>query len=276
MKIRDFFRRKQRRLKTVWRLTKERRTGVLAGTAHFCPYAFAEALTRLIERAEIVLFEGPLDEKSMAKVVEYGRQGENTPSLYEALDPAAIKEINKQLNAQVNLNTTAGSYLNLIHRANPDFLKAHTQGVRPWLAFFIVWSALLDWKHSMDMEAFHIAQKLGKEIRYLETIQDQLVALDGIPFERIVTYLNHIGQWKAYKEMFTKAFLVGDLRKFRSMTGEFPTRCESIIEKRDPIFFEGIKACLEEGKAVAFIGAAHIPGIRERFLDEGYQVIQES
>jgi hypothetical protein len=59
------------------------------------------------------------------------------------------------------------------------------------------------------------------------------------------------------------------------MTGEFPTRCESILTKRDPIFFERIKTFFEEGKTTAFVGVAHIPGIRKRFLDEGYKAIQE-
>ena len=47
------------------------------------------------------------------------------------------------------------------------------------------------------------------------------------------------------------------------MTGEFPTRCESIIAKRDPIFFKGMKAFFEEGKTAAFVGVGHIPGIQE-------------
>jgi hypothetical protein len=143
------------------------------------------------------------------------------------------------------------------------------------MAFFTIWSAFLNWKHSMDMEAFHIAQKLKKKIGYLETIEDQLAALDEIPFERIVNYLNHIEHWRVHKEVFMKAFLEGDLQKFFSMTGEFPTRCESIITKRDPIFFKRMKTFFDEGKTAAFVGVAHIPGIRKLFLDEDYRVIQE-
>ena len=127
----------------------------------------------------------------------------------------------------------------------------------------------------MDMEAFHIARKLGKKIEYLETIEDQLAALDGIPFERMVNYLNHIKNWGVHKEVFKKAFLEGDIQQFYSMTGEFPTRCESILTKRDPIFFKGIRASFEAQRVVAFVGVAHIPGIRKLFLEEGYQVIQE-
>jgi hypothetical protein len=245
------------------------------GTAHFSPYSFEKALTKLIQSVDTVLFEGPLDQESMAKVVQYGQQGENTPSLYKALDPAAIQEINKQLGTQSGASTTADSYLEIIRPTGSDFLKELTRGVRPWMAFFTIWSAFLNWKHSMDMEAFHIAQKLGKKIEYLETIEDQLAALDGIPFERIINYLNHIKHWRVHKEVFTKAFLEGDIQQFFSMTGEFPTRCESIIAKRDPIFFKRMKVFFEKGKTVAFVGVGHVPGMMRLFLNEGYQVTQE-
>ena len=266
---------KGKSLRAVWRVEKDGKSSLLVGTAHFTPYRFKKALTKVIENAETIVFEGPLDQESMAKVVQYGQQGENSPSLYEALDPAAIKEINRQLGTRLSTSTAAGTYLDLLHPATPDFLQWHMRGVRPWMAFFTVWSALLNWKYSMDVEAFHIAQSLGKKIQFLETIEEQLAALDGIPFDRIVNYLNHIEYWKKYKALFLNSFVAGELEKFASMTGEFPTRCESIIGKRDPIFFRRIKTFFEEGKTTAFVGVAHIPGIRKLFLDQGHRVIQE-
>jgi uncharacterized protein YbaP (TraB family) len=271
----NFFWCKEKRLRTVWRVEKAGRDSLLVGTAHFTPYRFKKALTKLIQNAEVILFEGPLDQESMAKVIHYGRQGENSPSVYEALDPRAIKEINKQLSTRLNPPITAGTYLELIHSKASNYLEAYAAGVRPWMAFLMVWSALLDWKYSMDIEAYHIAQALGKKIRFLETIEDQLAALDGIPIDRIVNYLNHIEKWKDHKELFQEAFLNGEVEKFVSLTGEFPTRCESIIQKRDPIFFEGMKPFFEAGRAVTFVGVGHIPGIQKLFSDEGYRVIQE-
>jgi uncharacterized protein YbaP (TraB family) len=157
-----------------------------------------------------------------------------------------------------------------------DPLEEPARGVRPWMAFFAIWSAFLNWKYSMDMEAFHLARKLGKKIAYLETIEDQLAALDGIPVERLVNYLNRVKSWSVHKEVFRKAFLEGDIRQFFSMTGEFPTRCESILTKRDPIFFKGIQDSMKIGRTVAFVGVAHVPGIRKLFLEEGYQVTQDA
>ncbi len=212
----------------------------------------------------------------MARVVQYSREGENAPSLYKALQPAAIEEINRRLSTRPGDSSRADSYLEMLGGTASDPLEELARGVRPWMTFFTVWSAFLNWKHSMDMEAFHIAQKLGKKIRYLETLEDQLAALDGIPFERIVNYLNHIKSWKVHKELFRKAFLEGDIQQFYSMTGEFPTRCESILTKRDPVFFKGIRDSFNEGSAVAFVGVAHIPGVRKSFVEEGYQVTQDA
>jgi len=275
--VMNFFWWKEKRLRTVWKIEKGGQSSFLVGTAHFTPYRFGKALTKLIHEADIALFEGPLDQESMDRVVQYGRQGEETPSIYEALDPTVIQVINRQLSTRANSQSlsTAVSYLDIIHPMTSDFLELQTRGVRPWMAFFSVWSIFLNWKHSMDVEAFHIARKLGKKIEYLETLEDQLEAMDGIPFDRIVNYLNHFSHWDIHKELYLKAFLEGDLPKFFSMTGEFPTRCDSILKKRDPIFFEKMKTFFQKGETVAFVGVAHIPGIKKMFLDEGYQATQE-
>lgn len=266
---------REKRLRTIWRVGKNGRESLLVGTAHFSPISFRKALTRLVEASEIVIFEGPLDAESMAAVARYGAQGEGTPSLYDALDTTVIRQVNGALAERSGQATMASSLLDLINVRTSGFLEQHARGVRPWMAFFTTWSAFLNWKHSMDVEAFHIARDLGKEIGYLETIADQLKALDGIPFDRIVNYFNRFQHWSAHRERFSKIFLQGELQNYLSVTGEFPTRCESIIGKRDPIFFRGIKAAFEKGQTTAFVGVGHIPGIRNMFLDEGYRVIQE-
>jgi uncharacterized protein YbaP (TraB family) len=266
---------KEKPLRTVWKVEKAGCISFLVGTAHFSPYSFKKSLTKLIQGVQTVLFEGPLDEESMARVVQYGQQGEGAPLLYKALQPTVIKEINRQLGTQSGASTPAGSYLEILRPTASDPLEELTRGVRPWMTFFTIWSTFLNWKHSMDMEAFHIAQKLGKKIEYLETIEDQLAALDGIPFERIVNYLNQIKNWRVHKEVFKKAFLEGDIQQLFSMTGEFPTRCDSILAKRNPIFLNRMKTFFKEGKTAAFVGVGHIPGIRDMFLSEGYLVIQE-
>lgn len=262
-------------LRTVWRLEKDGRSSLLVGTAHFSPYSFEKALTRLIKRAETVLFEGPLDQESMARVVAYGRQGAGTASLYDALSPATIRELNKQLDVQLNEDNATPSHLDFIPRKIPDYMETFACGVRPWLAFFTTWSALLNWKHSMDVGAYHLAGRLGKKIGFLETIEDQLSALDGIPFERFIDFFADIDRWQYYRDQYLKAFLSGDYGTFNNVIGLFPTRCDSILARRDPVFFRGIKEHMEKGPTTAFVGNAHLQGLRELFLADGYRMTQE-
>jgi uncharacterized protein YbaP (TraB family) len=273
--IMNLFPWKEKRLRTAWRVEKNGRESFLVGTAHFSPNSFRKAMTGLVRASDTILFEGPLDPASMADVARYGCRGEDTPSVYDALDPAVIREINRQMAARSGPAAGSGSYLDLIYSRYGGFMEENARGVRPWMAFFATWSAFLNWKHSMDVEAFHIARKLGKEIGYLETIQDQLDALDGIPFDRIVNYFNKFQNWSAHRELFKRVFLEGDPQNYLSITAEFPTRCESIIAKRDPIFFRGIRTSFEKRPTTAFVGIGHIPGVREMLIDDGYQVTQD-
>jgi hypothetical protein len=70
---------KEKKLKTIWKIEKDNQVSFLVGTAHFSPYRFEKDLTKLIQRAGTVLFEGPLDKESMARVVQYGQKGEDGP-----------------------------------------------------------------------------------------------------------------------------------------------------------------------------------------------------
>ncbi len=127
----------------------------------------------------------------------------------------------------------------------------------------------------MDLEALRIASDLGKEIHFLETIDEQIAALEEVSFERIVQFLNHAHHWDKYTKRHRECYLQGDLQALMSSALPFPTRCESIIEKRDPILFQRMKKFFCQGKVMAFMGTAHIPGLRKMFEEEGYQLIQD-
>ncbi len=266
---------KKKRLRMVWRLERRGGPSFLVGTAHFSHFHFRRSLNALLDSVDTVLFEGPLDDASMARVSEYGRQGEGSPSLYHALDPAVIRKLRAYLNAQAPRGS-AESHWELLGGRAPDFLEANVSGVRPWMAFFGLWTAYLNWSYSLDMEAYHLAMKRGKKIHFLETIEEQLEALEGIPFEGIVDYVNRFEHWKSYKEQFFRDYLEGDIEKLMSRTTGFPTRCESILGRRDERFFNKMKAFVEAGATVAFLGLSHINPVKKMFLDEGYTITQET
>ena len=73
----------QKKLRMLWRVEKDGRASHLVGTAHFFPYSFRRALTRLMRNVEIVMFEGPLDQASSEQIAAYGRGGNDLPAFVE-------------------------------------------------------------------------------------------------------------------------------------------------------------------------------------------------
>jgi uncharacterized protein YbaP (TraB family) len=263
-------------LHILWRLERDGRASSLVGSAHFFRYSFKRRLAAEMRNAKAVLFEGPLDAESMKRVAEYGLNGGSTPSVIDAMSAEAAKKINGRLAHLMSGGTSTG--LGLVRQTTENFLETHARGSRPWMAFFTTWSAYVrtkGWTHSMDMEAYQVACRLGKPIHFLETIDEQLRALDGIPFDGIVHYLNQIDLWDHYTDRFVKLFLQGNLREMLTYALRFPTRCESILDDRDPVLFERMKPFVEEGAALAFVGTSHVPGILKRFESERYTVRQD-
>ena len=263
-------------LRMLWRISRDGRTSTLVGSAHFFRYSFTRRLTAEMRNATSVLFEGPLDEQSMKRVSEYGLNGANTPSIVDAISPDAAKKINDRLAHRIAGQASTG--LGLMRQTKQNFLEMHARGSRPWMAFFTTWSAYVrtrGWKHSTDMEAYHIALRLGKPVHFLETIDEQLHALDDIPFDGIVHYLNQFDLWDQYTDRYVKLFLRGNLGEMLSSALRFPTRCASIVDDRDPVLFERMKPCVDEGGALALVGTVHVAGIMKRFEREGYTIKQD-
>jgi hypothetical protein len=259
----------------VWKVEKDRKLSFLCGTAHFFPISLKKDLERLIGPVQDVLFEGPLDPKSMERIAEYGRQGEPGDSICNKIDPKVKKEINEQFKTQFFPTPSVGAGLQYVLPSSPDFIEAYCSGFRPWMVFFHLWSSFLNWRYSIDLEAFQVAQKLGKRIHFLETVEEQLTALDGIPSDKIVEYINRFDHWKPYKDQFLGDFLDGNIEKLMSRTNRFPTRCESILGRRDERFFERANVFFEKGSAIAFFGLSHIPAVRDMFVRSGFGVKQD-
>jgi hypothetical protein len=268
----------ERKLRMVWEVKKDGLTNFLVGTAHFFPCSFRRSLTHIINKADVVLFEGPLDESNMDAVREYGHTLQNGTSLYDALDPKTIAELNKELGGGSEFTECSlASYIHVFSQAHGDLLSRKIGGLRPWMAFFSLWSQYLvrrGWKYSVDLEALSVARELGKKVIFLETIEEQLDALDGIPFERIVSYLNSFDKWGRYSRNHKKHYLRGSLDKLLTITTAFPTRCSSIIENRDPVFHERMMPYIESGGVAVFLGTTHIQGVTNLLNKDGFTVTQ--
>lgn len=271
MNILSWFTRKP--LRMVWRVEKIGRASHLVGTAHFFPHSYRHALTDLMRDVDTVIFEGPLDETSSAEIAEYGRNGGDTVNFADQLTQDTIREIDRILRERLDGQSSNTFDLSLFD-PTPVYFEMYTKGVKPWAAFFSIWQTYLGWEYSMDLEGYQIACKLGKQVKYLESLSDQMKVLDNIPLERIVRQLNDVKNWKKYKADYVNTFLSGDLESLVSLSSRFATRGPAIVGERDRIFFEGMKPVFKKENALAMVGFPHIPGVTQLLRDDGYTVTQ--
>ncbi len=265
----------EKKLRMIWKIEKDKKVSYLVGAAHFFPYSFKKSLAQYIGNADRVLLEGPLDEANMNKVIEQGAGGDNNSSLDGLLDDNIINKINK-LEYVINSPSYFGTFMMTYGgQSRDDLLYNQIKDKRPWMAFFSIWfyyRARNGWKYTMDLDALNIAKEMGKGVHFLEKIEEQIKALNGIPVERIVNFLKRVNKWDMYGKRYVKHYLNGDLEGLLSGANYFPTYCESIIDKRDPVLYERMKPFLEKGDTVAVVGITHINGIRKMMLKDGYTV----
>lgn len=269
----------KKRLQMVWKVKRQGlEQSYLVGTAHFFPYSLKSSIKNLLDQADTILLEGPLDQESMEEVVRHGYRQNAIPSLYDALGPEAVNMILRELAPIGNESSSFLRYGGLFQEKINDPWTTMLKGAKPWMTFFAIWTCFLGqrgWKHSIDREAYKMAITLSKKTHFLETIEEQIDALEGVPLDRIVTFLKKIKDWRAYPDQMIKSYLKGDYEGMMSRTTEFPTRCSSIIETRDPVLFERMTPFLETGRAVVFIGISHIRGVSQLLTEAGFSVERE-
>lgn len=264
---------KERELRMVWALEKRGRSSRLVGTAHFFPYRFRSALRRWIGAADTVVLEGPLDEAARHKVLSAGsvRHG---ASLYDALDATTIRRINGILAAAAAPAGASEFYWDLLRGGPEDRLGAELRQLKPWMAFFHIWTELRrrdGWIYSMDLDCAEIASGMKKNVHHLETIEEQLGTLERVPLQRMVDFLKGV-DWDAYRGDYVRHYLDGNLPALTAIAQAFPTFCPPVIEERDPILLERMLPHLECGNATACVGILHCPGLIALLRERGYAV----
>jgi len=97
---------------------------------------------------------------------------------------------------------------------------------------------------------------------------DQIAALEAVPLERLLDFMN--ADWSAYCAAYERHYLAGELDALVAGAQAFPTYCEPIIERRDPLLAQRMSGELERGGACVVIGVAHCPGVLARLRSLGY------
>ena len=259
----------------IWEVEKNLKRSYLVGTAHFFPYSFKTSLHRCLANANTVMFEGPLDQDNLDRVVSSGFDKQSNYHIFDDLNRKTIDRITAELAPPCRGRNTF-LVLNLRKFCLENPLHEMVRGMKPWLAFFTIWSNYLKkngWKYSVDLEGYTLAKGLGKKIVYLETIEEQINVLENLAHDRIIDFLKRVDQWQELTQGYVACYLAGDLEQIKSKGLRFPSRHHSVIEHRDKIFYSRMLEYLEAGNAVAFVGAPHVRGVSKLLREDGYQIM---
>lgn len=268
---------KGNRIKMVWKILAKDKSSYIIGTTHIFFYNFTKSLMRFIREAESILFECSLDEQSLRRVSFAGFKKSNL-SLYDFVNEEMIERLAETfLNALKRNNPT-----NIIELDYSSLKKAYFEDVMEvlknqahWASFFTIWYDFLthiNWKFSMDLEAQSIAREMKKDIFFLEEPEEQIQAMEGIPPNRILNFFRQSNSWIDYTEKFSKLYLKGKIHELMTATVNFPTRCESIIDRRDPVLFERMLPFIRNGDALILVGITHVPGLLRLLQQEGLKI----
>lgn len=262
----------QRPYAMLWELEKEGRRSWLCGTAHFFCYSFSRSFRKLFSQVDTVIFEGPLDEESMALVEARGQQRDPDAAPLDSLMSEA--EIRKLERVVCGPRGTFAHLMNMEWPDAPD-VRARLRDTRHWYAFFSLWTAFLErqgWRGSVDLEAWRLARDMGKTVLGMESIEEQIRSLELIPVPRVLGFFRRCDQWRAYMKRNILHYLRGDLEQMMGTSTEFPTRTEQVIDSRDQRFRERMRPHIERGGAAVFVGAAHILRLRRMLTEDGFTV----
>lgn len=262
----------QRPYRLIWELEKNGRTSWIGGTAHFFCCSFESSMRRLFEKVDTVIFEGPLDQASLDHVARIGQTPDpDSPRLMDALTAEDVRKLERAVNGP------RGFWARLLgtEHPHPADVRHYLTGTRHWYAFFSLWTHFLrrhDWNFSVDLEAWHLAQEMGKEVRGMETIDEQIETLESVPVDRIARFFRQCGLWKGFIRRNMRAYLKGDLDAMMGTSAEFPSRTDLVIDRRDALFLERMLPRISTGRCAVFVGSAHMFNLQKMLADAGFAV----
>jgi len=264
----------------MWRVTDADSEFILLGTFHILPPELqwrGAALNDAFRRADMVYFEIEADAPgAQATTVRIMMtQGFNPPGtlLSDMLEPGDARKL-QEIAKSLKLNFAA---------INP---------MRPWQAFLTLSVQLIvqqgfDPGSGVDSVLLAEARTLGKELRFFETLGQQLELFTGLEpkVEKALLVLT-INDWDqevaAFERLFT-AWRTGDAdfideEMNTSMHQKVPVVFQRLIVERNKAWAVEIAAVMKEGSGNGFVavGAGHLVGgnysVPALLAAEGFEV----
>lgn len=246
----------------LWKIDGPKGDVYLFGSVHLLPQGVnwrTPALDAALTEAEVVVFEIDIGEsKNVATMQQLiGKLG---------LLPAG-QTLRKLLNPEGRTKFERVLGLLGIPAANLDPL-------RPWLASLTIsvqWivSKGFDPNSGVDDKVWHSAKQAGKQLRHLETIEEQLGVFAGLTrdqeIELLLVSVDQIENSPQFLDNLVAAWRKGDTDKLDKVLNadmeRLPALSQRVLNGRHAKWLPQIEAMLADGRThVIVVGAAHLVG----------------
>jgi uncharacterized protein YbaP (TraB family) len=245
----------------LWRIRDGASTVYVFGSLHILPQGFrwrAPEIDAAIAASDIFVFEVPVDDEATARQKEFIVQNGLLPR------GASLRKVLNRIEFDTYSRILIGAGL------KPE----HFTRYRPWLAAVVVGLAYVHRRDlttlkGVDDEIIEQAQGEGKELRYLERIEDQMKLLvmgdDLDQVRALKRQLVLLPKSVSHTQDLVDTWTRGDADRFADLIErDFAGHVEAqdlLISNRNRTWVPSIGELLQTGKtAMVTVGAAHIGG----------------
>jgi uncharacterized protein YbaP (TraB family) len=260
----------------IWRVQEGGSTVYIFGSLHILPQSFqwrSPTVDAAMGESDLFVFEVPVDEEAnqrqKAFIIKNGLLPPN----------ASLRRVLNRTEFQTYSRILIGAGL------KPE----HFTRYRPWLAAVVVGLAYVHRRDistlkGVDDEIIDYAHAQEKELRYLETIEEQMQLLIRGDEQAQVNMLKHqlvaLPRAIAHTQELVNAWTRGDAQGFsdlieRDFAGHEEAQ-DVLISNRNRAWLPSIRELLRTGRtAMVTVGAAHIggpEGVLSLLCDAGHRV----
>ena len=245
----------------LWRIRQSAGTVYIFGSLHILPQSFqwrAPEIEGAIAASDIFVFEVPVSDDATARQKEFIVKNGLLPR------GASLRKVLNRIEYDTYSRILLGAGL------KPE----HFTRYRPWLAAVIVGLAYVHRRDlatlsGVDDEIIEHAQSGGKELRYLETVDDQMKLLvmgdDLDQIRALKRQLVSLPKAATHTEDLVQTWARGDAERFATMIEQdFAGHVEAqdmLISNRNRAWVPSVAELLGSGKtSMVTVGAAHVGG----------------
>ena len=263
---------------TLWKVKGEKNTLYLLGSIHLMPaefYPLPKPYNDAFEDAEKLVFEidesiqnQELAQQSMLKYARPNR-GQKLVDIIGAEDYAEIKKLAKENKVPMLMIDPFDPWFSSITLIGIQYLNA---GLSP--------------EHGIDQHFMRRAQKAGKPILGLESLDDQFGMFDSISMdvqtEMLLETLKQEEDVQAFVDRMLEEWQTGDMQGLEELLmdefDEAPELYDAMLVKRNLNWIQQFIPMLKESDDyLVVVGAAHMlgkDGVVTLLRDQGYTVEQ--